>query len=179
MSDTIPALHIMLDIEALGLHPGAAITEIGAIAFSLETGKTGEVFHRYLTLDNTGYIDPETVEWHLKGGTWPPHKSTFRTSPEDALKAFIAWLDELGTPETFWSWGSTYDFPLLDSALDRMGIPRPWRYWQTACARTVWRAAFQDKKHDPRPHSALEDARSAAKDLVLALRHIEGRKAVA
>jgi exodeoxyribonuclease VIII len=163
-------LHILLDIEALGRRTGSAVIQLGAVAFSLETGLTGEAFHRHIHPGDRLTIDNVSLQWHAEHGTWPPADMTLPiVELKDALADFITWCSDLGEPVSFWSWGSTYDFPLLEAAHQAAGEEIPWEYWQASCARTVWRLAFPDTKHDPRPHHALEDAKAAALDLVKAL----------
>lgn len=57
----------MLDIETLGLDPGASIVAIGAVRFS--ESHLGDTFQRSISLascENAGLtIDAETLEWWL------------------------------------------------------------------------------------------------------------------
>jgi len=168
--------HILLDIEALGVRPGSAIVQLGAVAFSPRGGELiGEAFHRHILPHSQLHTELRTLHWHMERGTWPPAPPAEPVTLEQALAEFSRWVEETGRPHTWWSWGSTYDFPLLDAACHKLSREAPWAYWQTACARTVWRMAFPYGKTAPRPHHALEDSIAAVKDLHLALREIEGR----
>lgn len=169
-------LHILLDIEALGVRPGSAIVQLGAVAFSPHTGEImGETFHRHILPHAQLHTELRTLHWHTERGTWPPAPPAAPVALEQALAEFSRWVEETGRPHTWWSWGSTYDFPLLDAACHVLGREGPWAYWQTACARTVWRMAFPFGKTAPRPHHALEDSIAAVKDLHQALGEIRGR----
>ena len=60
--------HVMLDLETMGTGPTAAITAIGAVAFSVEAGIT-DTFYKKVDLEssvrNGGTMDPGTVIWWL------------------------------------------------------------------------------------------------------------------
>lgn len=170
--------HILLDIEALGTRPGSAIFELAAVAFVPELGTLGESFEVMIEPQAPFTADLETLEWHRKQNTWPRPFADGSHSVGSALIAFEDWIVELDDDvETFWSWGATYDFPLLTSAYDFTGTPPPWDYWQQRCARTVWQLAFGDLRHGPRPHRAVEDAKAAAVDLMAAIAKLSGKGA--
>ena len=168
--------HILIDIEALGRRPGAAIIELAAVEFFPETGEVGEGFEAIIEPQAPFTADLETLEWHAKKGTWPREFVEGSHSLGEALWAFEDWLGRLDDEaEAFWAWGATYDFPLMGAAYDFTGNRPPWKYWQQRCARTVWQTAFGDRKHGPRPHQALADATAAAVDLMAAMEVLTGR----
>lgn len=161
--------HVLLDIEALGLRPGSAIIELGAVAFFPATGWVGTEFEAIIEPQAPFTADLDTLAWHAKQGTWPRKFAEESHSIGSALVAFEDWLGTLGKVETFWAWGATYDFPLLGAAYDFCGCPPAWKYWQQRCARTIWQTAYGERKHLPRPHKALEDAKAGAVDLMAAM----------
>lgn len=161
--------HVLLDIEALGLRPGSAIIELAAVEFFPETGWIGTGFEAMIEPQAPFTADLETLAWHGKQGTWPRPFAEGSHSIGSALVAFEDWIVSLDDVAVFWAWGATYDFPLLTAAYDFTGTPQPWEYWQQRCARTVWQTAFGDRKHGPRPHRAIDDAKAAAVDLMAAM----------
>ncbi len=172
--------HIMLDIEALGKRPGSAIIEIGAVAFCPETGKMGECFEIAIEPSAPFTADIDTLRWHYQKCSYDIYgrDGTVRCLDyKNALCKLSVWAAGLGTVEAFWSWGATYDFPLLNEAYVIAGMKAPWdrEYWKMQCARTVWRLAFGDLMHGKRPHSALEDARAAVVDLLEAMEEITAK----
>jgi hypothetical protein len=170
--------HILLDIEALGLRPGSAIIEIGAVEFIPETGFLGEQFEMLINPTPPFTADLATLEWHRQKETWPRPFGEDGEAISTALAMFNHWLSELGEIEAFWAWGATYDFPLLTAAYDFAGCQPPWKYYQQRCARTIWQTAFGvDRKHEPRPHRAIEDAVAGATDLIAALQALTGKVA--
>ena len=167
--------HILLDIEALGKRPGCAIIELAAVAFCPETGKIGQAFNAIIEPQPPFMADLETLDWHKKQGTWPRPFAEGSHSIGSALVEFNAFAAGFGEVDAFWAWGATYDFPILTAAYDFAGVDAPWdrQYWKQQCARTMWRAAFGDRKHGPRPHVAIEDCRAAVRDLLEALGHAD------
>ena len=63
---------IMIDIEAMGLGPNAAIIQIGAIIFREDDGKIKDRFDISVdlmsSLNNGGEVDQETVDWWKSQG---------------------------------------------------------------------------------------------------------------
>lgn len=171
--------HIMIDIEALGRRPGCAVIEFAAVAFCPETGRIGQVFDALIRPGMPFTAEIETLAWHLDKGTWPrPESKDISARPiDEVLHDFKSWANDLGTVEAFWSWGSTYDFPILTHAFDVMGTDGPWEYYQCRCARTVWNCVFPGQRPAPRPHSALADAVAAAHDLMAALSRVNLQEA--
>lgn len=167
--------HFMIDIEALGQRAGSAITEIAAVTFDPETGETGHEFLVHVKPMLPFVCDYETIQWHKEHGSTIDHPDA--VEPREAIAKLCAWLDE-AIPDAYgrvpWSWGITYDFPLLDPLVDMRpaGAPEPWRFFQVRDARTIWRTAFGYLKHEPRPHEALADTKAAIADLVRALREL-------
>lgn len=161
--------HILLDIEALGRRPGSAPIELAAIAYDPDTGEEIDSIHFTILPHPFFSADLDTLAWHRKQGTVIPAPDGKTLST--ALDEFSAWATG-HKPEAFWSWGSTYDFPLLQWAFDALEIPAPWKYWQCRCARTLFHTALPGHSRPLRPHRALEDCRMALADLLHALSRI-------
>lgn len=176
---------LFIDIEALGLRQGSAVIQLGAVVFDRETGETAEDIQLYLQPEkgDPWHADPDTLAWHDKQGTYPhpPEVRRITLTAGEGIDAFLDWLGEVATAgheiDDVWSWGATYDFPLLDPYWERYatGGEPPWAYWQPACARTVWKLAFPGVKHGPRPHHALEDCLAGVADLCAALAKLKGK----
>jgi hypothetical protein len=161
--------------EALGTRPGSAIIELGAVEFFPDAGTLGRSFEAMIEPQAPFTADLDTLAWHIEKRTWPRPFAENTHAIGSALVEFEDWLGECGEVEAFWAWGATYDFPLLTAAYDFTGTPQPWQYWQQRCARTVWQLAFGDRRHDPRPHRAVEDAKAAAVDLMAAIAKLTGK----
>jgi hypothetical protein len=163
--------HVLIDIEGLGKRPGCAIFELAAVHFDPLTAEILSEFEALIEPDN-GWHDPETVEWHKKQGTYPMPGAAAREHAGAAFLRFTQWYEALGPVETVWSWGSIYDFPVLEAIWYEQGPASglPWHYALPSCARQECRLAFgKDWRHGPRPRRALGDCKLAVVDLVKAL----------
>jgi len=163
--------HLFIDFEALAQSPDAAPIELGAVLFDLNTGKISAEFHRVIIPNPWLRTEADTLDWHAERGSYPfdDARKAAAIPLLNALLEFKAWLQVLPPAESVWSWGSTYDFPILATACAMEQLAMPWHYAQQECARTVWRRAFGDRRHAPRPHHALEDCRAGVADLREAL----------
>ena len=163
-------IHLMLDIEALGLKPGAALTELAAQYFNPYTGTVGPAIRLLIKVQSPFTIDPDTLAWHEEQGTYPraEEQEALATPPATAVFAFDQFLKQHRKPDVFWSWGSTYDFPLLEALYQATLQPSPWNYWQAQCARTVFKTLLPFSKPTPKPHAAAQDVAIQIKDLTTA-----------
>jgi len=163
-------LHLMLDIEALGLKPGAALTELAAQYFNPYTGTVGPAIQLLIKVQSPFLIDPEAAAWHEDKGTYPrtEEDEALAIPPATAAFAFDQFLKAHGKPDIFWAWGSTYDFPLLESLYQATLQPSPWNYWQAQCARTAFKTLLPLTEPTPKPHNAASDVAIQIKDLTTA-----------
>jgi len=163
-------LHLMLDIEALGNKPGAALTELAAQYFNPHTGTVGPAINMDIRVQSPFHIDPETLAWHEEKGTYPrdAEKEALALPPALAVFTFDQFLKQHGRPDVFWSWGSTYDFPLLEALYQATLQPAPWQYWQAQCARTAFKTLLPFTPPTPKIHNAAADVTIQIKDLTTA-----------
>jgi exodeoxyribonuclease VIII len=172
--------HIMIDLETLGRRPGAAIVSIGAVAFDVFHGGTigaeFSYFHHHVIPHPDLDVEQETLEWWAKRGGFPAGEHAVPL--HHALADFVSWAAMIPEIETWWAWGATFDFPIIQEAADVVGQNLPWEYYQTTCARAPWRLAFGDRRHESRPHNALADARASVRDLREAVEALQIMKGI-
>lgn len=161
----------MLDLETLGNRPGSVIVAIGAVKFG-----NGEIIDSFY-----GRVDPEscialglrmdcsTVMWWLQQESAARLEITKPGKPlAQVLLAFSAWLAD---PDAeIWGNGAAFDNVLLGDAYDRAQLPRPWKFWNDRCYRTV--KNIRPDVPMPRAgthHNALDDAKSQAMHLMALL----------
>jgi len=158
----------MLDLETLGNKPGSVIVAIGAVKFGnreildsfYERIDAASCLHLGLRLDIS------TVLWWMRQNDAARHEITQPGSNLiEVLMRFSAWL---GDPDAeVWGNGASFDNVLLSDAYDHAQLPRPWKYYNDRCYRTVKNlhpAVVMARRGTH--HNALDDAKSQATHLM-------------
>jgi hypothetical protein len=193
-------IDIIIDLETLGTRPGCPILEIGACAMYTNSGSIYQSFSQtvrqaYTEADvdrianDPQYYSPSmtgTCKWWLGDrerrlillqliGRRDDAKPGL---PEwTAMRRYADWHNGLTCghrPEDVrvWANGPAFDIAILQEALERRGLERPWVCWQERCVRTALECAGHVRgsvpwtEAGPR-HRALCDARHEAKKLWL------------
>lgn len=161
-------VHVMFDLETLGLTPGSAIVSIGAAAFYPTLDGTAEPSF-YQVIDVMSCIlagltvSSDTAEW------WSKQSSAAKAALQGqstmplslALESFSSWLSQFDEPP-LWSNGPASDVAWLEAAYRAVGLPVPWRYSQARDLRTIREAAGLTNLSLERQgfveHNALHDA---------------------
>jgi exodeoxyribonuclease VIII len=175
--------HVMIDLETLGRRPGCAIASIGAVDFDPAGGDdflAGE-FYRVIDWVGSGLsLEPATVAWWIAR---PQEARTEITESDDvwalpvALRLLASYLGEGADDDlVMWCQGASFDFQILGAAYDHVGIPRPWRYYQERCARTIRKVAGvpEPERAEADKHHALRDAAHQVRCVQAALRALRG-----
>lgn len=160
---------IMVDIETLGLEPGAAIISLGAVRF--DAGKMGEVFERSISLtscqDAGLHIGADTLEWWLDQDAAAREQLLGGDDIDDVLADFAAWYDA----EEVWANSPAFDCAILAEAFDRVGVDVPWEFYERRDYRTLSELpVVPEKDHDG---VALDDAGHQAHVAATALKRLE------
>lgn len=161
---------IMLDIETLGVHPGAAVLQIGAIHF--ENGIETASFIQEISLDDCLQkgllIEADTLRW------WNRQDPVVRTqvfTGDGALYFTLLALNEFvenhGGATPIWCNGAGFDFPILRAAYYKLGLPPAWHYTQERDLRTLKALFPVGQLLDAPKHLAIEDCRRQLKYLNL------------
>ena len=133
--------HIMLDLETLGTTADAVILSIGAVCFDLDsTAIDDNGFYASLTVESNlaagRRISEDTLKWWMKQ---PPAAQTVfheqKDTLTDGLQHLVDWFG--GDMDYYvWSNGADFDLPMLAHALTSVGLPIPWKFWNSRCFRT-------------------------------------------
>lgn len=161
--------HVMLDLETLSVRTNAALLQIAAIAFDIETGELGPSFCAFINDPGKGvHYAPETIRWWMQ----QPRAAIIAAQCEEhgveivsALSALGTWLyereDAHGELEGLWSHGLTFDVPILADAFERNDFTPPWHYRTPRDTRTLFAVAPggmpRPPKDETREHDALYD----------------------
>lgn len=154
---------IMLDLETLGLDPGASIISIGAVRFDADG--LGEEFYRSISLtscEEAGLtIDADTLDWwlHMDAGVQDQ-----LTGGEDLSGVLYEFREFYRGADEIWAFSPSFDCAILAHAYEQVGQNEPWSYRDERDARTV--AALPcaaDVDRDGDEHHALNDAKYQAR----------------
>lgn len=174
----------MLDIETLGTRPGSVIRSIGACLFEPKGSQIGAEF--YVNIDRASCeelgltVDAKTEEWWKRQSLAAQAALTVDPQPlRDALLSFASWFTS-HKGERVWSHGANFDQPLMDMAYRAIGWEVPWLFWNSRCTRTLYDIAGIDtrKLSSGTKHNALDDARSQARAVQVAMQRIHVGTAV-
>lgn len=170
----------MIDIETMGITPGAAILSIGAVF--IKDGKLGHGFYQPVDLqsclENGLKMDAGTVQWWMKQSDEARESITRETGDNiiAVLANFYGWVTQnaQGAEVQVWGNAATFDVVLMEEAFRRVGYDIPWKFWGHRCYRTL-KNLFPGV---PKPeftgikHHALDDAKFQALHLINILEHI-------
>lgn len=164
----------MIDIETIGVAPGATILTIAAQSFDpFDTGYYPQHYYARISLESqeNRTIDESTVEW------WATQSAEVREEAfaEDNRVPLDQALDELGrliwNSKFLWCQGPTFDCTILEHAYKSYHKPLPWKYYMVRDSRTVF-SLWPDQPIPPTSHHALEDCRRQIGMLQRTLDHL-------
>ncbi|AMO58146.1 hypothetical protein GZ77_20645 [Endozoicomonas montiporae] len=167
------AKHLMVDVEAAGKNPSAALLSIGAVFFDPATGGMDESFYAPIKLSSSQYyggdIDASTVEWWMQQSD--AARAVFsdenRSSLKYVLEEFSKFIKVCAGDHDVYVWGNgpAYDNAILSHAFHKTWVKQPWSFSKDTCVRTMvmlGRELGIDPKNElPREgehHNALDDA---------------------
>lgn len=164
--------HVMLDLETLGNGSTATIISIGAVEFFPQRSAIGKKIEIIVDPDSCVSVgmksDQNTIDWWAKQS--PEARAIFdkpKVSIQEALTQFTKFIASCGDGACVWGNGATFDNVILSNAYLLAGVPRPWKYYNDMCFRTM-------KKLYPRvhqdavgvSHNAVDDAEYQARLLM-------------
>jgi hypothetical protein len=165
--------HIMLDLETMGVEPGAPVVAIGAVRFEMnDDSPIVDFFHQAISLKSCmeyGMIpEADAITWWLTSPEIAPEaRSMFRLEAGmdivPALSGFSNWYCE--EPCRLWGNSAAFDCGLLAAAYQAAGMKKPWAFGQERCYRTVKnlpKAADVKLDRVGTHHKAVDDAASQA-----------------
>lgn len=184
-------MHVMYDLETLGVSSDAAIVQIGAVAIhnlGEEPGMVGpnnahlgSIYRRGVRLDDPliGELDGPTVKWWMEqDGAVRRHvmldDHDQRLTLRNTLLDFEAWLESL--PELSGLWADIEDHTWLRHAFERCGLKWRWRkvqrdYRTMREVGKVW-CGEEEPPFKGSQHVALDDARHQAQHLMRVVNQI-------
>lgn len=146
-------MHLMIDIETLGIAPTSVILSIAAVPFTSNGAETDNRFHELINLDSairdSRTIDAHTLAWWLKQ---PNGASDIilraydsKLSHFDCLAKLLEYVLLL-KPTTIWSRSPCFDITILENAYNAVRVQVPWHYRTLRDVRTVFGMVNFDKE---------------------------------
>jgi exodeoxyribonuclease VIII len=166
-------VHVMVDLETLGLEANAIILSIGAVVFDVEQD-LGDDF--YVEINPTAYpgaVDIATIKWWMEQsakGTPAPMNGILVLG--EALQQFHNYLSDLCkgdfTRLVLWANGTDFDIPKLTYAYKACGAQVPWGYNNVRDCRTIFKlfSLYGLEIEKDGHHNAVADAKWQAKRLI-------------
>lgn len=165
------AIHVMLDLETLGVDPESVILTLGAVKFDPYTAK--EPFDQlYIKLDVDEQVsmgrevNNDTVEWWSRQDEQAQAEAfdmNGRISVAEALKQlnrFVVGVDKI------WAQGVVFDIGMIENLYRMAKTPVPWNFWQVRDSRTVLDMVNYDVRESLKQtglHNSLQDSIFQAK----------------
>lgn len=154
----------MLDLETWGLRVGSAIRSVAMVQFDPYSDRVGAKFYANVTLESCQGIglevDPKTRDWWDKQSVEAQSVLTKDPVPiGEAVSKLVAFWRMAGLTYP-WSQGANFDQPLIEEIMRRLGVPIPWKFYDSACTRTAYRMSGFNVfgvKRQGIPHYALDD----------------------
>jgi hypothetical protein len=167
----------MLDIETLGIEPGAAILSIGACTF--DTDGVGETFHRSVGLQHCQErglsIDAETLQWWLDQDEGAAVDLLTTGAPLATVLSELRDYLETHDYDELWANSPKFDMVHLEAAYEALGWSVPWDFYELRDVRTVQALpGAVELEHEGTEHDALDDAVHQAREVGATLRALDG-----
>lgn len=165
------AVHIVLDIETLGLELDCPIIQVGAVEVEKidEKFRITNKFARTISIDSN--IASEFTNFSDKTiNFWNTYKDRLVAMFNRPVRPIRIVLDELRMfctsrdTDYYWSKGNCFDFPILENAYNKLNISVPWKYYQVRDIRTIQDPLFREEGFYDfiNTHDALEDCTNEA-----------------
>jgi hypothetical protein len=163
----------MIDIETLGLEPGAAILSIGAAEFGMN--KNHDTFYRTISresCEDAGLeVDEETLEWWQEQDEHAQRTLHNGGDLTESIEDFAEFVD--GADEV-WANSPSFDCRILIAAGKAVGVPMTWEFYEERDFRTLKKLPVAaDVEHDGVEHNALDDAVHQARVAEKTLKRLE------
>lgn len=183
-------MHVMIDLETLGLKPGCKILSIGARVFTLaavvqcNAASVHKYFYDRASLVDQGHLTTlqSTYDW------WMEQSDEARSEAfggvvllEVVLEKFASYLRALSLLGEVHVWGNSasFDLKILEAAYESYGMAVPWDFRNEECCRTLknrFKGLVPMEPFNGTKHNALHDAVHQATHCEKILEYIENAR---
>ena len=156
----------MLDLETYATTMDACVMTIGAVVFD-RSGKQFNSFYRRIdgaSCDAIGLRrDPKTIDFWSQQSDLSRHEIETlenRVSIQDAIHDFTQFW-KANRCDFLWCNGANFDEPILSTIYDKLGMEKPWRFFNVRCVRTLLSLVnLKTSSTGLVSHHAVEDCRN-------------------
>jgi len=178
-------VHVMIDLETMGVQPDAPIIAVGAVAFTLRDKPhiiEGGHADLHINVDLESAVqdgatpEPATIKWWMEQSG--AARETLRANPLpmykalDAIDSYFCTLRAVHAEgiEGVWGNGAGFDNVILRRTYTRAYRDAPWPFWLDRCYRTAKALALASGYTEPErdhgtKHNAFDDALWQAEQL--------------
>ena len=172
---------MMIDFETLDVAEMPVISSVGVVVFN-ENGLWecySEKVDQQSCIDIGCTISADTEKWWTEQTESARNAAFGGTTPiKIVMEILVERYKELDCEE-IWSRGSLADIRWTNNILDKLGIEKPWKFWQEMCFRTYLKyAPLVEFKRTGEAHNALDDAMYQAKMWIAANKQNDVRNEV-
>lgn len=156
----------MIDLETFGTAPGSVLLSIGAVKFDRHSIHK-DTFYRRIDPNSCVHagmkIDIPTIMWWLNQSAEARREISLPGEDlRSVLAGFNVWMPS-PLDCNVWGNGADFDGPLLAAAYAAIGLPLPWKFYNSRCYRTMKNLFPQiEMQRSGTHHNALDDATSQA-----------------
>lgn len=157
---------LMLDFETLDIAECPVILSMGAVVFN-ENGIVDCFFEKidqHSCLDLGCTVSVDTLLWWEEQSDAAKKAAFGGTTNIGYAMSMLVDLYKKHACEEIWSKGAIADIRWANNILDKLGLQKPWKFWEEMCFRTYLKYS---PKVDFQPvgeaHNALDDATNQAK----------------
>ena len=160
-------MKIMVDLETLSTRMDAHVLTVGAVAFDSVTMEIKDTFYERVepeSCDKLGLHKCEETVKFWESQSKEAYDEAF--NPEnrkpilEVMQSFVKfWNKNKG--DEFWCNGANFDEPILSTVFCKLGLQKPWKFWNVRCLRTLMSMAdINMKMFGVVAHNSLEDCKA-------------------
>jgi hypothetical protein len=165
--------HLMIDFETLDVGSMPVLLSVGAVVFNPYKEQPFIDFERSIDIqsciDLGGTISGSTIKWWMGQSAEARNKITNPTTVQGTAKEVfvsIAAFCKEHKVKKVWGQGANFDPVICDNYYKALGIKSPWLYYNVRDTRTLFDLTGITRTPIAIKHSALEDARGQAIDVM-------------
>jgi hypothetical protein len=172
---------LLVHLDTLGHRPSSMIIGLGAAVWDLQSeDEPQDFFYQSISCQSNvllgRQLSEETLDWWREEARYhDPFKEPMADLPS-AIRDFVGFFRSMCVPECrIWFW-CPHQSAILLSAMDRVGVMEPWKYWKVHDVRSWSRTAYLAKFGHTMPSPSGDSPRDQLYNRVLAMNGVRATK---